>query len=84
MPFLVKHLKSLHLPFAYKYRGASDACWLVQDGFVTLYSPSKATPIFTSERLERSTLIKVFYIHKNIGIHVHVCIVIVYNNLSVA
>ena len=32
------------------------ACWLVQDGFVTLYSPKRKTPIFTSERLEEDML----------------------------
>ena len=36
------------------------ACWLVQDGFVTLYSPKRKTPIFTSERLEGDILLQVY------------------------
>ena len=47
---------SQHFPIALGRVVDNTACWLVQDGYVTLYSPKRKIPLFTAERLEGDIL----------------------------
>ena len=51
-------LKDQHFPIDVDISGARDstACWLVQYGYVTLYSPYRKIPLFGAEKLEKGLL----------------------------
>ena len=51
----VNQLRDQHLPITYT-GGFTDGCWLVQNGYITLYSPSRHSPIFTAEKLEQANV----------------------------
>ena len=52
----VQQLMSQHFPIAIERVADKTACWLVQDGYVTLYSPKWKIPLFTAEKLEGDIL----------------------------
>ena len=59
-PYLlaVNVLMEQHFPLDVDISKTNDttACWLVQYGYVTLYSPYRKIPLFGAERLERDVL----------------------------
>lgn len=56
---VVDQLMEQNFPMSIDRVADPTACWLVQDGYITLYSPKRKSPIFTSERLEEDILQKV-------------------------
>ena len=56
---VVDQLMEQNFPMSIGRVADPTACWLVQDGYITLYSPKRKSPIFTSERLEEDIIQKV-------------------------
>ena len=56
--FAVDVLMEQHFPISVDISGTNDktACWLVQYGYVTLYSSKRKIPLFGAERLEKDLL----------------------------
>lgn len=61
---VVQQLKSQHLPIAVYGVKANKACYLVQDGYITLYSYDRKIPFFTAEKLERNIVKNVIHCNR--------------------
>ena len=69
-------LKDQHFPIDVDISETRDstACWLVQYGYVTLYSPKRKIPLFGAERLEGPLLKQLSKVVSNKLItHNHYC-----------
>lgn len=53
------------------------SCWLVQDGFITLYSTDTKLPLFTAEKLEWTNLNTKVIVKNNITIIIFMTVTIV-------